>query len=462
MGFLQKFSGGPGNFFNTVQSSESIDVLVIGAGIAGVAAATALHRQGFEVILAEKLAEPAKIFKGEYFQPQAVQIARQLGMGEVFDGDDVSSIMTLNFTDLGPGNQDVLSQITLNYPRGTSAKAMTHHRLSQKLFAHAEKTLGDSFWRQTTVTLNNEDDPNHLNHPEFTLKNPNRAPLTVRPRWVLGCDGRNSSVRRWIKAESLQKQGPATFGSKPEFIVGAEIHCSPPQNGQYHVVRTSRSGTVSVFPVEGMGKRVYWNYPVPEEGLTNSKKVWGEGLQNLMSQTKVLASHGDIDLNHINGAPANTSWDGSIGSGRFLLAGDAAAVTTPFGGQGMTCAMIHVKALLDDSTFLKEKPSKAKKAIEKYGKVVASSYSRINLLNFGLYYFFFARHPAFKLAARHVLYTWQKNPSLGDRTMRLFGGLDLDKPSLAEVTRLWGMNNPFISLLNKQSYSQALRLFVSK
>jgi len=256
--------------------------------------------------------------------------------------------------------------------------------------------------------------------------------------------------------------GPATLGTKAEFIVGAEIHCSAPQNGQYHVVRTSKSGTVSIFPVEGMGKRIYWNYAVPEGGLANPKKLWSEELGNLMSKTDALARHGTIEQNHINGAPANTSWDGTVARGRFILAGDAAAVTTPFGGQGMTCAMLQVKALLDDSTFLKEKPSLAKKAIQKYKDSVATSLSRVNLLNFGLYYFFFARHPAFKLATRHVLQTWQRHPELGERTMRLFGGLDMDKPTVVEVSRLWGLNNPFVSLLSLESYSEALRLFVIK
>src|ERR1035438_6266300 len=93
---------------NSKSPSESIDVLVIGAGISGVAAATALRRQGFEVILAEKMPEPAKVFKGEYLQPKAVQIAKQLGLQEIFEGDNHSSVTSLNFTDLGPDNRDVI------------------------------------------------------------------------------------------------------------------------------------------------------------------------------------------------------------------------------------------------------------------------------------------------------------------------------------------------------------------
>src|ERR1700684_122427 len=125
MGAFNKNSGEP---------SESIDVLVIGAGIAGGASATALRRQGFEVLLAEKMSEPAKVFKGEYLQPKAVQIAKELGLQEIFEGDFHSSVTSLNFTDLSPNNEDVISQIKLKYPRGQSAKAITHHNLSKKLF----------------------------------------------------------------------------------------------------------------------------------------------------------------------------------------------------------------------------------------------------------------------------------------------------------------------------------------
>jgi 2-polyprenyl-6-methoxyphenol hydroxylase-like FAD-dependent oxidoreductase len=55
------------------------DVLICGAGAGGLAAAAALGRQGFRVLLADKQRRFARIAKGELLQPRSVQILDSLG-----------------------------------------------------------------------------------------------------------------------------------------------------------------------------------------------------------------------------------------------------------------------------------------------------------------------------------------------------------------------------------------------
>ncbi|MSR84496.1 MAG: FAD-binding protein [Candidatus Latescibacteria bacterium] len=58
------------------------DVLVIGAGPGGCAAALALRQAGWRVILVERLAGPADKLCGEFLSPEGVQSLGRLGLGE--------------------------------------------------------------------------------------------------------------------------------------------------------------------------------------------------------------------------------------------------------------------------------------------------------------------------------------------------------------------------------------------
>lgn len=64
------------------------DVVIVGAGIAGCAAAVALGRQGRSVILLERsLKEPDRIV-GELLQPGGVKALEKLGLGDCLEGID--------------------------------------------------------------------------------------------------------------------------------------------------------------------------------------------------------------------------------------------------------------------------------------------------------------------------------------------------------------------------------------
>lgn len=61
-----------------------IDVAIAGCGIAGLSAALLLHRQGHEVTIYERFAEPAPLGSGLMIQPTGMAVLAQLGLaGEV-------------------------------------------------------------------------------------------------------------------------------------------------------------------------------------------------------------------------------------------------------------------------------------------------------------------------------------------------------------------------------------------
>jgi squalene monooxygenase len=71
---------------------ESYDVLIVGAGVLGCAAAVTFARQGRKVLLLERdLREPDRIV-GELLQPGGVAALEKLGMGECLEGIDARPV----------------------------------------------------------------------------------------------------------------------------------------------------------------------------------------------------------------------------------------------------------------------------------------------------------------------------------------------------------------------------------
>jgi hypothetical protein len=142
------------------------------------------------------------------------------------------------------------------------------------------------------------------------------------------------------------------------------------------------------------------------------------------------------------GMPAYTSWYGPAQRGKFFLAGDSLAVTTPFGGQGMTCACLHAISLLE--LFQNGIPSdnNLRKLGRRYTKKTKAVYAHFNFLNTGIYHLFFSRQRLTKFATHHVLSGWAEEPALTQRLGRLFGGIDQDTPKMEEVFELWGLDFP--------------------
>src|SRR5262249_18064535 len=143
--------------------------------------------------------------------------------------------------------------------------------------------------------------------------------------------------------------------------------------------------------------------------------------------------------------------------GAFLLAGDAACVTSPYGGQGLTTGLDHVEYLLDIFDFRGDLNARTLCMTQNYAEYVRKSYCRISLLNFGLYYLFFARPPVFRKVSAHILNNWEADSEMKERVIRLFAGLDRDIPSTRELLQLWGVGRPPIRRLALASPRLSLR-----
>lgn len=416
---------------------EKIDCLIFGAGIAGSALAVGLRKQGLSVLVVEKSKVTTPIFKGEYIQPAALETLVDLGFDEILKTPSSQKIRELFFHDLN-SRGETFSEVLMQYPKNISALAISHFDLLQSLRKKLGSELGSNFMMGAEANPVNASEKDFLTNPKFDIVVDNKVVRSVCPRWVVGCEGRNSIVRKWIGGAEVPKNGPVVLGTSEEMIVGLELESSPAIATRYQVSRTYGKGTVSAFSLGKNGQRVYYSAPIQEGAPL--KKQWVSALNEISSQLAPEIELGEITENtKLQGFPAFTKYLSKGFPGAFLLAGDSVAVTTPYGGQGITAAMEHIRYLLGKFDWNEKSAVTIALHKQAYEQLTINTHERIGLLNFGLYNLFFSREPAMKFVTHHIANVWNQNPAMRDEMMNLFGGVDTTKPGLFKVLKLWGL-----------------------
>lgn len=414
------------------------DVVVVGAGVIGGPLAIGLKNRGLDVLLVERSSKVKRVFKGEYMQPQPVLTLKKLGLGDIFSKPGFDSIYNLRFRDLDKNSDEIISDIIMEYPASFSAKTFTHDTLVTELRNKAHEVLGENFWLGANLVPTNLNERHFFTRPQFELRHPERGTVIVRPKWVIGCDGRTSQVRSWMQGPEAPKNRNIILGATPEHIIGAEIATPSPVKGCYQVFRSYGEGTLFAFELPGIGQRLYYS-SLDRQGV--GKTQWSENIKKIIASVKPHEKLGELDEEApILGCPAYQMWFGPTFQGNFLLAGDAVAATTPYGGQGISCGMEHIDYLIHEFDFSTSIAKSAQESQLAYAEKTRSIQDRLDVVNLGLYYLFFARAPFFKTTTRHVTNTWKQAPELPGRVMRLFAGLDKDKPRLSELMDLWGFS----------------------
>ncbi len=297
------------------------DVAIIGCGPVGVTLAGLLGREGVRVGVFDK-AGPV------YAQPRAVG----------FDHDAMRLFQRLGVAQaLAPHITDFRNTVYL----GTEGQPIQHVCRIEPPYPYSwapnytcdqpgvEAVLRAAVVQMPTVRL-------HLGHEllaldagcaevQLSLRDAQGRNLQHRARWVVGCDGASSVVRRQagLTLESLDYDEPWIV---VDLKVAPEHLASLPQtNVQY--CEPQRPCTYIVCP----GNHRRWEFMLmpgePREGALSPERLWAllaRWLQPQQAQLWRAAAY------RFHALVAN-EWR----AGRLLLAGDSAHQTPPFMGQGM-------------------------------------------------------------------------------------------------------------------------------
>lgn len=150
------------------------DVFVVGGGPAGLAAAIAARKTGLEVLVADGSEPPIDKACGEGLLPSTLQALKRLDVR--LDSRDGYPFHGIRFAD----HQSVVQA----YFPGLGALGVRRTALHARMLGSALNCGVQFLWR-TEVT--------QLLHRAVIA-----GGRTIRTRWIVGADGANSRVRRWI------------------------------------------------------------------------------------------------------------------------------------------------------------------------------------------------------------------------------------------------------------------------
>ena len=206
------------------------EVFVIGGGPAGLAAAIAARRRGFQVVVADGNKPPIDKPCGEGLMPDSIAALKKLGV-EIAP-DEGYPLQGIKFLEKG-------KSATACFPTGRGVglrRPILHKKMLDRAVA-----LGVQFLWETPVTGIRSDGVN-LAGGNF-----------VRANWIVGADGGQSRVRRWAGLDSFNKRDSrlawrAHFVAAPwsEFVeihwaVNAQAYVTPVSANEVCVVMASRS-----------------------------------------------------------------------------------------------------------------------------------------------------------------------------------------------------------------------------
>lgn len=297
----------------------STDVLVVGAGPVGLVAACELARRGVSVRVIDKLAQPTD-------QSRAIAIhARSLDMFERMGIVDelVSTGIKATAMQLYAGHRKLfrvpLGGVEAVFPFTlTTAQTETERVLDEHL-----RSLGATVERGVELVALTQ--AGHTTH--VRLRHPDGSNEQVRADWVIGADGGHSAVRRLV-------------GTKLEGCFEGERFLLGDVDARHHLDLDSMhtffspDGPVVVLPMRD--GRMRFLAQVRDAAGTPIDETM-EALQAILDRRiggmQLTRSHWltTFEVRHAR-VPAYR-W------GRVVLAGDAAHIHSPAGGQGMNTGM---------------------------------------------------------------------------------------------------------------------------
>ena len=211
-------------------TTDFADVVIIGGGPAGLAAAIALRQKGIDSLVVEALEPPIDKCCGEGLMPDGLHSLKALGIEiRQEEGYPFRGIRFANRT----------HSIDADFPNGTGIGVRRTH-LHQRLIDRASEVGVRLIWG-ARATL-----------PSQTEVLVNGAP--TRFRWLIGADGTASQVRRWAGL-AAEKAFSQRFGFRRHYEIApwseyVEVHWGA--TGQVYITPVAPHRVCVVF-VTGSG-----------------------------------------------------------------------------------------------------------------------------------------------------------------------------------------------------------------
>jgi 2-polyprenyl-6-methoxyphenol hydroxylase-like FAD-dependent oxidoreductase len=297
-------------------------VLVVGAGPVGLTMAAELARYGVTVRIVDKAAERTDKSKALVLWSRTLELLERAGASGAF----VAAGLKVDAANIVAGDKLIahvsLAGVETPYPYALMLPQSETERL---LEAHLNG-LGVRVERRVEL-LRIADLGDGM---AAALRGPNGAEENVETQWLIGCDGAHSTVRHALGLAFVGE----TLAS--DWIL-ADIHLSGmPYPISEMAMYWHEDGVLAVFPISPGRYRV-----IADIGASQGERPVDPTLAQVQAIIDRRGPGGLVasDSVWLSAFRINERKVASYRSGRAFVAGDAAHVHSPAGGQGMNTGM---------------------------------------------------------------------------------------------------------------------------
>lgn len=297
------------------------DVIIVGAGPTGLALACQLVRYDIDFVIIDKSQGVTPYSKALGVHARTLEIYEQLGLAQkaVEQGTIAGKVRMLQ-------RDEVLGQVELsNIGKGLSAYpfmlVLEQSRNEQLMYDWLKGHGHDVLW-QTELESFSQDDTSVT----AQVKVSGAESQTIEGQYLVGCDGPHSLVRHAL--------GLAFEGSTFErlFYV-ADVQIGWKFSHDALTVCLAPHGVVAFFPMPGEKRwRIVGSFPEGHE--KDEREILYEEIEAQIKKEAQI----ELDITRVDWFSTykvHTRHVDKFSAGRCFVAGDAAHIHTPAGGQGM-------------------------------------------------------------------------------------------------------------------------------
>ena len=319
---------------------KRVDVVVVGAGPVGLLSAIELTLGGVRVLVLERLAAASRAMKAMSIGPLASEALQRRGMAAAIVAEEARSLATMQkFAEqTGADLRGRASRFSGHFAGllirkdaqkepERRARAVDQHGL-ESMLADRARALGIEVRRECDVTRF----VHQVDGIDVEWVSPT-GEGRIRCAYLVGCDGGRSLIRKMACFDF-----PGTAPTSTFYQVIAEI--DHPERLLPIGWRRTSGGVFSYGPVPGRLFMLDFTGP-PEDRQAPVTREEAEAVLRRISGA-------DVRVNALTSGSRwadNTRLVDTYRKGRVLLAGDAAHVHSPFGGQGLSLGLVDAANL---------------------------------------------------------------------------------------------------------------------
>jgi 2-polyprenyl-6-methoxyphenol hydroxylase-like FAD-dependent oxidoreductase len=304
---------------------RTVDVLVVGAGPVGLTMAAALHHYGLTCRIVDKAAVASDKSKALVVWSRTLELLDNLHLADTF----VKTGLKATGASVYSGGKRISHVTIAGVQSPFGYPLMIPQNETERLLAAHLTQQGIRIERSVELTSFREEADAVACTLRHTGGDPDGQEESLRVPWLIGCDGAHSAVRHGLNL-------PFVGDPEPNDWLLADVHIEGPIAKDEISVFWHRQGVLVYFPITRDRCRI-----IADIGTAKGDKPPDPTLAEVQAVVDERGP-GGLTLSDpvwLAGFRINERKVTDYRRGRVMLAGDAAHIHSPAGGQGMNTGM---------------------------------------------------------------------------------------------------------------------------